>query len=156
MNKQQLAKDFINYALLFAAFIFLGVVAVVISGSLGTNLLKSVPYLLAPHDSGLSDHIRYAETVGAIFGLLVYTIYLIYCVAKMQSRTALIWIAAALVEIALLFFSLIDRSLGHAPYAASDYAVTWLQLIVAAPLILGYSYFVFKNASSPTGAKKRA
>lgn len=158
MDKYQLNKDFIKYALLFAAFTFLGVLLVFTVGAFGSNLLNVVPYFLVPHDSGLNDHIRYAETVGAIFGLLVYIVYLIYRFTKTVSKTALPWITAAVIEMALLVFSLVDRSIGHAPYEVSNYAASWLQFFVIVPLIVGYVYFAFR-ASSKSGnrnLKKRA
>lgn len=156
MDKRQLFKDFINYALLFAAFIFLGVLIIFTVGFFDANLLNSVPYLLAPNDSGLSDHIRYAETVGAIFGLLIYLAYLIYLATKTLSKTAIPWTIATVVELALLILSLVDRSLGHAPYVASDYAVTWLQLVVVIPLIVGYFYLASKNSSKqPVGKRPK-
>ena len=140
MHKHQLAKDFIKYALLFLACIFLGVIIIFTFGMLWAGLLSTVPHFLAPHDSGLSDHIRYAETVGAMLGLVLYVAYLVYLAAKKMSRTAMPWIVAALTELTLLLVSLADRSLGHAPYIASGYAVTWLQLVVLVPLIVGYFY----------------
>lgn len=159
MDRGQLVRDFINYALLFVAFTLLGVLVVFTVGFFGASLLNSVPYFLAPNDSGLSDHIRYAGTVGAIFGLLAYITHLIYRAAKTTSKPAIPWAVAAVVELALLILSLVDRSLGHAPYVASDYAVTWLQLVVVAPLIIGYFYLASKNGSKqPVGkrVKKRA
>jgi hypothetical protein len=159
VNNRQLIRDFINYALLFVAFTLLGVLVVFTVGFFGASLLNSVPYFLTPNDSGLSDHIRYAETVGAIFGLLAYIAYLIYCIAKTISKTAIPWALAAVAELVLLALSLVDRSLGHAPYVASDFAATWLQLVVVVPLIIGYVYLASKNGSKqPVGkrSKKRA
>lgn len=145
MKEHQLFRSFSNYAILFAAFLFLGILVTFVLGFFLSSYTSTLTYLLMPKNSGLGDHILYAQTLGAAIGVVFYLFYLYFIYLKKKTKSVLPWIAAAIIELILLLVSLADHSFGSPPYVLGSLAIGWLQLSVLLPVIVGYIYLKAKK-----------
>jgi len=119
----------------------LAVIVLFVAVAIARSRIASAVYILPPRDSGLNDHIQYAQTIGVMLGVMLFAVYLLV----RKPKTMLVWLLASLVEFVLLVVSLIDRSIGYAPYLASNLATTWLQVLVAAPVLAGYTRLALRH-----------
>lgn len=146
MTRTQINKAFAKYGLFFVASVFLGWFVALTLGVFAVSSLQFIPQLFAPKNSGLDDHIMYAGTVGALLGVVGYGLYLGYLALKKRMSTTMPWLVAAFVEMVLLLTSLINRSISQTPYMLSDYALTWLQVIVLVPVVGSYLWFMSRSS----------